>query len=143
MSTILVPVDFNPHAAAALRHAVELARETGSRLVVMYADTFEPPVEFTSNQAGAILESLDEARRGTEKALETWSRAIVPADVPLTMEVRAGYPVTEIVAAAEEVDADTIVMGSHGHGAIARLFHGSVASGVKKRTKRKVVIVVG
>ncbi len=40
MKTILVPVDFNPLATAALRHAAQLAHESGGALIVMYADTF-------------------------------------------------------------------------------------------------------
>jgi nucleotide-binding universal stress UspA family protein len=141
MKTILVPVDFNPHAAAALRHAVELAQKSEARIVVMYADRFDPPTEFTARQTGEISESIDESRRQTLAALERYAREIVPAGIELRAVVREELPVPAILHEAEAQNADLIVMGSHGHGAIARLLLGSVSAGVKKATKRPVVTV--
>jgi len=141
MKTILVPVDFNPHATAALRHAVDLAVKSEARIVVLYADRFEPPAEFTANQTGDIMESIDESRRETRAELERYAREVVPPEIEVEAVVREDYPVPAIVSEADAQNADLIVMGSHGHGAIARLLLGSVSAGVKKATKRPVVTV--
>lgn len=141
MKTILVPVDFNPHATAALRHAVDLAVKSEARIVVLYADRFDPPAEFTANQTDDIMDSIDESRRETRAELERYAREVVPPEIEVESVVREDYPVPAIVAEADAQNADLIVMGSHGHGAIARLLLGSVSAGVKKATKRPVVTV--
>jgi len=59
------------------------------------------------------------------------------------IEVRTvvGLAVDEILALADEVAVDYIVMASHGHGALYHLFSGSVVTGVLKRAKCPVVVV--
>lgn len=141
MKTILVPVDFNPHATSALKHAVELARKSDARIVVMYADRFDPPAEFTANQTERLNDAINASRHQTLAELERYAREVVPADISLSAVVSEDLPVPAIVHEAEEQNADLIVMGSHGHGAIARLLLGSVSAGVKKATKRPVVTV--
>ena len=68
MKKILVPVDFNPLATAALRHAAQLAHDSGATLIVMYADTFEPPAEFTSGQTGTLAAAIVSAASGIRRA---------------------------------------------------------------------------
>lgn len=141
MKTILVPVDFNPHATAALRHAVELATKADARIVVLYADRFDPPPEFTARQTSDLTASIEESRRKTHIELERYAREVVPPDIEVETIVREDLPVPAILREAEAQNADLIVMGSHGHGAIARLLLGSVSAGVKKATRRPVVTV--
>ena len=52
-----------------------------------------------------------------------------------------GAPVSHIAAEAERVDADYIVMGSHGHTALYELLVGSTTHGILKRATCPVVIV--
>ena len=55
----------------------------------------------------------------------------------------SGVPVDEIVACADSIDADMIVVGSHGRGAIATAFLGSVSRGVLHEARRPVLVVRG
>jgi len=48
---------------------------------------------------------------------------------------RQGPPVTSILAEADKVRADFIIMGSHGHGRLYDLFVGSTASGAGTVTR--------
>jgi nucleotide-binding universal stress UspA family protein len=54
-----------------------------------------------------------------------------------------GYPVIEILDLAEEIEADLVVLGSRGHGAIERLIVGSVAEGVVHHARGPVLVVRG
>jgi hypothetical protein len=72
MKKILVPVDFNPLATAALRHAAELAQCEGATLIVMYADPFEPPAEFTIGQTAALARSMHVERGGFSSRSILW-----------------------------------------------------------------------
>ncbi len=46
-----------------------------------------------------------------------------------------------IIHVADEVDADVIVVGSHGHGFLSRVLIGSVSEYVVRHTKRPVLVV--
>ncbi len=59
------------------------------------------------------------------------------------MKLAAGNPVKEIVRCADAIDADLIVVGSHGHGAIASALLGSVSLGVLHEARRPVMVVRG
>lgn len=141
MKKILVPVDFNPLASAALRHAAQLAQETGAELIVMYADTFEPPAEFTSGQAETLAASIEESRRRTAEELERYAHEHVPETLAMQTEVREALPVEGILAAIEEHQPDLVVMGTHGRGALSRLMFGSVARAVLRATNVPVVTI--
>ena len=54
---------------------------------------------------------------------------------------REGSVVEEILTTAQEISADLIVMGSHGHGSVYNLLVGSVTEGVLKAGLRPVLLV--
>jgi len=54
-----------------------------------------------------------------------------------------GDTVDELVAYADTIDADLIVVGSRGHGAIASAVVGSVSRGVLHEARRPVLVVRG
>ena len=141
MKTILVPTDFNELATTALRHAVQIARATRAEIVVLYADRFDPPAEFTSRQAEVLVEAIAESRRLAAAELERYAREVVPAAVKVTTMVREDFAVAGILAVADQVGADLIVMGTHGRGGLARLVLGSVTEAVLRETKRPVLTV--
>ena len=125
MKKILVPVDFNPLSSAALEYAARLAARTGAELIVIYADTFDPPAEFTAMQTEALVASIAESRRRTAEELERYAHEHVPETMAMRTELREALPVAAILAAIEQHQPDLVVMGTHGRGALARLLLGS------------------
>ena len=53
LTTILVPTDFSPHAAAALAFAVDLAKRTHAALHLVHVDDF---VSYTLPVPGLVVE---------------------------------------------------------------------------------------
>jgi nucleotide-binding universal stress UspA family protein len=141
MKRILVPVDFNPLATAALRHAARLAGQEDAALIVMYADTFDPPAEFTAEQTATLAASIEDSRRRTLEELDRYAHEHVPETVAMQTEVREALPVEGIVAAIAEHQPDLVVMGTHGRGALSRLMFGSVAQAVLRRSSVPVVTI--
>lgn len=55
--------------------------------------------------------------------------------------VHTGSTVKTIIEQAEKLDANIIVVGSHGRGAVYQLLLGSVSKGVVRKAKRPVLII--
>jgi nucleotide-binding universal stress UspA family protein len=75
-------------------------------------------------------ESLEEAVRLAHEQELTAQAKLLTGDAP-----------KEIVKYAETIDADLIVVGSRGHGAITGTLLGSVSRGILHAAKRPVLIV--
>ena len=141
MKKILVPVDFNPLSAAALEYAAQLAARTEAEMIVVYADTFDPPAEFTAAQTGALATSIAESRRRTAEELARYAHEHVPETITMRTELREALPVAGILAAIDEHQPDLVVMGTHGRGALARLMMGSVTESVLAATTTPLLTI--
>ena len=137
-STIVVGIDGSPTAQIALEKAIELAGEAGACLHVVSA--YEPtPARVT----GGAPAGEDYALSPTFKADAVLQRALDRAsDAGLRIEQHApkGSPADALIAAAEENDADLIVIGSVGMQGPKRIF-GSVPNSVSHRSPCDVLIV--
>jgi nucleotide-binding universal stress UspA family protein len=80
---------------------------------------------------------LFEARAAVETAISQAERMMVEAQG----EVLEGDPATEIVRLAVTREADLIVVGSRGHGPLARAIVGSVSSTVIRDAPCPVMVV--
>lgn len=59
----------------------------------------------------------------------------------VTIQARYGEPVTELVAAAQETDANLIAMTTHGRTGLGRLVFGSVAEAVLRQAEVPVLMM--
>jgi nucleotide-binding universal stress UspA family protein len=69
------------------------------------------------------------------KELRTQLQQLRPRDLKVPVEhwIFQGDPATEILAAAEKIKCDLIVMGAHGRTGLGRLLMGSVAEQVVRK----------
>lgn len=112
---ILVPVDFSAGSHDAVRHARAIARQFGSTLSVLYALPAADVPAWALQFFGRDLPPSDAGDRA--RALHRLAALIVAERLdPLrtTGLVRAGRPDEVITQYAKEIDADLIVMGTHG-----------------------------
>ena len=65
----------------------------------------------------------------------------LPSTTSWTMHFRASDPTTAIVQLASDLEADVVVVGTHGRGWLARFLLGSVAEAVVRRAPCPVLIV--
>jgi nucleotide-binding universal stress UspA family protein len=152
--TILYATDLTPNAAHAFRHAVGIARCHQARIFILHVlPEMEPAVlNYVSTVMGedrlADLELAHKAEVKDEisKRLHEFAKAELadrPDDVDRIagIEIHHGNPATEILRAADRLNADIIVLGSHGKGALKYAFLGSVAEKVLRKSQRPVLVV--
>lgn len=138
---IIVGTDFNELAVAALRFSAAIAARAGTELVVVYADTFEPPPEFTAAQVKHIVEMIEVSKSRTREQLEHHIRKNVPDGVVWKAVVAEGLPASSIASIADAEHADFIAVGTHGRGGVQRLLMGSVAETILREAHVPVLTV--
>jgi len=80
---------------------------------------------------------------GQKSKLTQWQRELADGGIKVTLHEPTGVVAEEILNQADELNADLIVMGTHGHGAMYNLLVGSATKGVLKHTTRPVLLVPG
>lgn len=137
--TILVPYDFSPPARAALGWAADLQKTTGAGpLHIIHAVSALTVVPSTL-PVGALLPTDEEMHEFEKKMLDA-ARALGATAVARVV-VRASAIGEIVVEEARYIDANLIVMGTHGRGAIKRLFLGGVADHFVRHATCPVVTV--
>lgn len=122
----------------------ELAARFESEIRVLHvhdANLF-PVTHFPTSAAAACVSPkyLDEAEIRSKKELEK----VIASDfepLPARGETAVGAPAPEIVAKARELEADLIVMSTHGRTGLGHAFLGSVAERVVRGAPCSVLTI--
>jgi universal stress protein A len=140
LRSILVPIDFSDCSRKALQYAVPLARQFGSRLMLVHV---MPVHYFVGSEFGPVDVPVPEVelRENSERALERLSREEIGAAVPVATRVCRGQPVQEIVAVAREERVDLILLSTHGHTGLKHVLLGSVTENVVRYAPCPVLVV--
>jgi nucleotide-binding universal stress UspA family protein len=137
---------FSPHAVAAREAAVALAKGSGANLSVLcvYDYDYEPP-EALSLPAGEVARYRDTqmARIDEEMAgkLQTFLTDVQALGVPLTPLLKVGSPRELIVATAEALGVDLLVIGAHSKRSFLDVLLGGTAAAVSRQAPCAVVMV--
>lgn len=134
---VLAAVDSSPRASAVLAAAREVATCFGARLHVYQAGHVPPDIPAAAPRAEDGTEA-DLRGRATEELAALVGSAPGVVTEPIDFDV--GPPWRAILGAAERVDADLIVVGSHGYGGMDRLL-GTTAAKVVNHSSRSVLVV--
>lgn len=134
---ILVPTDFSEPAERAAQFAAVFAEKFDAKLTLLhvwetpstydYGQGLDWPTEELARQA---QKSLDVALAKLREALPRAQGRVVP-----------GVALERILAEAKDMNADLIVMGTHGRRGLSHVFLGSVAERVVRRSPIPVLTV--
>jgi nucleotide-binding universal stress UspA family protein len=135
-----VATDGSPTARDAVGAAADLAAEHGSELIIVHVVPLvevvpQPTIDEPAPAFLHVPNAYD------HQLLEQAAALAAEHGVVATTALVPGSVVDEILSYSESHDVDLIVVGSHGHGALLRFLHGSVARGVARAAERSVLVV--
>lgn len=129
---VLVATDFSDPSQTALAYGRELARTFQADLhvahVMEHIFALQSGGEIAVTDLSPIVQDLESAaRKQLEASIGDDDRRELHARTAL---LSANNPAIGIVAHARDIEADVIVIGTHGRGALSKLLLGSVAERV-------------
>ncbi len=152
--TVLYATDLSDNAAHAFRHAIGIARTFNARIHILHVlpEVDAAVMNYVSTVMGkdklADFEVVhkEEIKDEIRQRLHQFAKdelADHPEDVDRIsgVEVHHGSPIVEILAAADRINADMIVMGTHSKGALKYAFLGSVAEKVLRKSHRPTLVI--
>lgn len=145
---LLVPHDFSVCADRALGLAARLAPIHGARVTLLHVCKLPPNVAadalIVPPGGGPQVRADDFVTHGTRQRLEALAAPARAAGVEVDILATAsgsGDLTGEILHAASRVDADVLIVGTHGRTGLAHLLIGSVAEAILRRAEIPVITV--
>ncbi len=136
-SKVLVATDGSECARRALESAIKMVKAPDGTLTIMHVLQLSPAVGFGKKLTEEI-ESL--FLKDATAFLEDQKREVEARGVKTDTILVKGNPAQAILHAAEEMNADLIVIGSRGLGGVKGLFLGSVSNAVVHGSKIPVLV---
>jgi nucleotide-binding universal stress UspA family protein len=138
LKTILVPVDFSDSARKALQYALALGRLFKAEITLLHvAPELAEDSRVTFTMPELQQEILQDAAQNLRREIERAGTA----ELKLNPVVKKGTPYHEIVETARQMNADLIVIGTHGRTGLKHVFMGSTAERVVRHATCPVLVV--
>ncbi len=138
---VIVPVDFSPYSAPALKMARQIA--PNARITIVHA--FHVPSKEKLSLAGVTDEAIrrysEEERQEAVKKIEDMIHDITDNPSLISFAVERGKGSDVILAKEKDLSADLIVIGKHGQSMIIELLFGSTTRYVLVGSRCDVLIV--
>ena len=122
----MYPTDFSEYSLAALPYAITLTLQNNAELYCLHVVELTQE-EYVLKAAGVRLERF--VKENLSKIVKVTSKVLV------------GVPFVEIIRYAREQSIDLIVIGTHGHSALATMLLGSVAEKVIRKASCPVLSI--
>jgi nucleotide-binding universal stress UspA family protein len=141
---ILVATDLSELSLPAVSVAAEFAQKNSSELVVLYSlDVMPSPAMGLTVPFGGVPiipppELIEQMRTGAQNALAS---IVERLGVKAEARVIEGDAASTILRTAEKIEADLVVVATHGRTGLARMALGSVAEKVARGARSSVLVV--
>jgi nucleotide-binding universal stress UspA family protein len=151
---ILYATDLSENARFAFGYAASMANRYTAKITILHVlEELSPTTmlligdivgekRWSSLRSEREQEVIASIRKRLEDFTATFSHEA--PQCPFTVNqiiVETGHPVGRIIATADKIDADMIVMGSHGQGMLEQVVIGSTSRRVMRRCMKPVLVV--
>lgn len=141
---MLVAVDFSKGSENVLEAATKMAKALGEQIYLVHVVDDTPLYTMYGmypEEIPAMTEYRELAQERAKKLLADTQGRFTAQGVAVQSEILEGQPQDAIIDFAQKVEADLVVVGTHGHSAIGSVLMGSVASGLVRQAKVPVLVV--
>jgi len=128
---VLCPIDFSEHSLAALDVALKMVQQNDAALCLL---NVAPIPAGAAGFQPVPMDPYPYVEKDRREQLEKLARERIPATVRYKTVVISGDPAERVLETARGLDADLIVMGTHGRRGLSHLFLGSVAERVVRES---------
>ena len=135
-SRILVGLDGTETSLRAAAYAAGMARRQGSHLIALYVATTSPMAAQMAATAAAMLQTQDEIGKQLRTAVMEGARHV---GVDAEFVLRRGNPYRELIAVANELRVDAVVVGASTQS--GRRFVGSLAGRLVRDATWPITVV--
>lgn len=141
---ILIAIDDTTFSENATRIGFSMAKSMNAQVALI--NVMDPPsTSYTGDpllgQQPLVLPEIAQMQEEASRAILERYGALWKGEHELTTFSQIGNPRVEILAAAEEWDADLIILGTHGRTGFDHFISGSVSEGVARRSLCPVLII--
>jgi nucleotide-binding universal stress UspA family protein len=126
--TLFVPVDFSSDSLKALRLARQIAKDLKAKIVLF-------------NCVRTVYENVQERLADAQKKLNLFVEKIKQEGLEASAVVAHGDLLERFVEESDKAQASLIVMSSHGRTGARKLWLGSIAEAILKKTSRPVLVI--
>jgi nucleotide-binding universal stress UspA family protein len=136
---ILVPVDLSEYTVPLFRAALNVASTYSARVDLLHV---VEPLPFPVPLVGALTihDLVPDPTEQSESQLANLAESMTHEGVNVTPHVEEGHAAATIVAQAEALDSDLIMIASHGLSGVERFLLGSVTARVVRRAHCPVLV---
>ncbi len=128
---ILCPIDLSEHSLAALDVALILVQQNDAALYLL---NVAPMPAGAAGFQPVPMDPYPIVEKDKREQLEKLARKRIPAEVRCKTIVTSGDPAEQVLETARDLDADLIVMGTHGRKGLGHLVLVSVAERVVRES---------
>jgi len=138
---ILVAVDLSPASASVVAAAGRVAKLTGARVYILHAA--EPEPDFVGYDVGPEMVRTQVARemRSEHRGVQALAEKLRNDGLDATALLVQGPTVEITLKEADNLQAELIVVGTHGHGAVYDMLLGSCSAGIIRKSKLPILVV--
>lgn len=142
---LLVATDFSACSKEAVDYAIHLGQKMKGRLTLLHVfeSPFFYPAEISMGAYPEVYQWLQDFKQEELKKLNTLAEQLRKEGLSVESLFKEGVPSIEIVRTAKEINADLIVLGTHGRRGLSHVVMGSVAERVSREAPCPVFIVRG
>ena len=135
LKRILAPTDFSELSQVGVRHALEMARAQGAKLIAYHVADYREAIPYQERKSPhfkGVEEFLDDRKKGIDRFLREAFPGLM-SEVEIQLEADIGVAHERIVERAAKEEVDMIVMSTHGRTGLSHMLIGSVTEQVVRR----------